>query len=155
MGVGQQRIWSQTANRLKWRIDQARLAALLLGITTAVLAVVASSGRRAVGVAGQVLSASAAVTAGAATLVQRRVSTGQFRDWTRARSASEGLKTEIYSYLSGGAAYTGSDRDQQLGVRQRHCRRRWRPATSYPGHRARHQADPPSPRCRLLHCPAR
>ena len=37
-----QRIWSQTANRLKQRIDRARLAALLLGIATAVLAVAVS-----------------------------------------------------------------------------------------------------------------
>lgn len=113
----QQRIWSLTANRLKRRIDQARLAALALGIATAVLAVAAHQVGGLSVLAGQVLSAAAAVTAGAATLVQRRVSTGQIRDWTRARSASEGLKTEIYSYLSGGAAYTGSDRDQQLGAK--------------------------------------
>lgn len=112
----QQRIWSQTANRLKRRIDQARLAALLLGIATAVLAVAAHQVGGLSALAGQALSAAAAVTAGVATLVQRRVSTGQIRDWTRARSASEGLKTEIYSYLGGGAAYTGSDRDQQLGA---------------------------------------
>ena len=111
----QQRIWSLTANRLKRRIDQARLAALALGIATAVLAVAAHQVGGLSVLAGQVLSAAAAVTAGAATLVQRRVSTGQIRDWTRARSASEGLKTEIYSYLGGTAAYTGSDPDQRLG----------------------------------------
>jgi hypothetical protein len=111
----QQRIWSLTANRLKRRIDQARLAALALGIATAVLAVAAHQVGGLSVLAGQVLSAVAAVTAGAATLVQRRVSRGQIRDWTRARSASEGLKTEIYSYLGGGAAYTGSDPDQRLG----------------------------------------
>jgi hypothetical protein len=111
----QQRIWSLTANRLKRRIDQARLAALALGIATAVLAVAAHQVGGLSVLAGQVLSAVAAVTAGAATLVQRRVSTGQIRDWTRARSASEGLKTEIYSFLGGGAAYTGSDPDRRLG----------------------------------------
>jgi hypothetical protein len=111
----QQRIWSLTANRLKRRIDQARLAALALGIATAVLAVVAQQVGGLSVLAGQVLSAAAAVTAGAATLVQRRVSTGQIRDWTRARSASEGLKTEIYGYLGGGAAYTGPDPGQRLG----------------------------------------
>lgn len=115
----QQRIWSLTANRLKRRIDQARLTALALGIATAVLAVAAQQVGGLSVLAGQVLSAAAAVTAGAATLVQRRVSTGQIRDWTRARSASEGLKTEIYSYLAGGAAYTGPDRDQHLGANSR------------------------------------
>ena len=37
-----QRIWSQLATRLKQRIDRARLAALLQGIATAVLAVAVS-----------------------------------------------------------------------------------------------------------------
>jgi hypothetical protein len=115
----QQRIWSLTANRLKRRIDQGRLTALALGIATAVLAVAAHQVGGLSVLAGQVLSAVAAVTAGAATLVQRRVSSGQIRDWTRARSASEGLKTEIYSYLGGGGAYTvpgpGPGPDERLG----------------------------------------
>ncbi len=95
----QQRIWSQTANRLKQRIDQARLAALLLGVATAVLAVATQQVGGLSKPAGQALSPAAAITAGLATLIQRRVSTGQIKDWTRARSASEGLKTAIYSYL--------------------------------------------------------
>lgn len=113
----QQRTWSQAANRLKQRIDQARVAALLLGIATAVLAVAAYQADGLSKPAGQLLSAAAAITAGLATIVQRRVSTGQIKDWTRARSASEGLKTEIYSYLGGGTSYTGTDRDQRLGAR--------------------------------------
>jgi len=115
----QQRIWSQAANRLKQRIDHARLAALLLGIATAVLAVAAGQTGGLSMPAGRTLSAGAAITAGLATLLQRRGSTDQIRDWTRARSASEGLKTEIYSYLGGGAAYTGPGRDQRLGAQTR------------------------------------
>jgi SMODS and SLOG-associating 2TM effector domain 1/Protein of unknown function (DUF4231) len=115
----QQRIWSLSANRLKRRIDQARLAALLLGIATAVLAVAADQIGGLSMPGGRALSAAAAITAGLATLLQRRASTGQIRDWTRARSASEGLKTEIYSYLGGGTAYTGPGRDQRLGAETR------------------------------------
>ncbi len=116
----QQRLWSQTASRLKQRIDEARLAALLLGVATAVLAVAADQTGGLSGLAGRVLSAAAAITAGVATLVQRRAGTGQIRDWTRARSASEGLKTEIYGYLSGGTAYTNpNSRDQRLGAETR------------------------------------
>jgi drug/metabolite transporter (DMT)-like permease len=81
----QQRIWSQTPGRLKQRINQARLAALLLGIATAVLAVAAQQVGGLSKPAGQALSAAAAITAGLATLAQRRVSTGQSKDWTRAR----------------------------------------------------------------------
>jgi hypothetical protein len=115
----QQRIWSQSSNRLKQRIDRARLAALLLGIATAVLAVAAGQIGGLSMPAGRILSAGAAITAGLATLLQRRVSTSQIRDWTRARSASEGLKTEIYSFLGGGTSYTCPDRNQRLGAETR------------------------------------
>jgi hypothetical protein len=53
----QQRIWSLTASRLKRRIDQARLAALALGIATAVLAVAAQPGEPGQGVRRAVLPA--------------------------------------------------------------------------------------------------
>jgi hypothetical protein len=115
----QQRIWSQATNQLKRRIDRARLAALLLAITAAAFAV---SADQIAGFSiswGRALSACAGISVGLATLLQRRVSTEQIRAWTRARSASEGLKTEIYSYLAGGSAYTGTDRDQRLGVATR------------------------------------
>ena len=56
----QQRIWSQAASRLKRRIDQARLAALVLGVATAVLAVAAHQVGGLSVHAGQALSATAA-----------------------------------------------------------------------------------------------
>ena len=115
----QQRIWSQTANRLKRRLDRARLTALLLAIATAILAVAADQIGGLSEPAGRVLSAAAAITAGLATFVQRRVSTDQIRDWTRARSASEGLKTEVFSYLAGGTEYTGNDPDRHLAAETR------------------------------------
>lgn len=115
----QQRIWSQSASQLKARLDRARRTVLLLAITTAVLAVAAEQISSLSMLAGRILSASAAITAGIATLLQRRTSTQQIRTWTRARSAAEGLKTEIYSYLAGGTAYTGANRDQQLGIETR------------------------------------
>lgn len=60
------------------------------------------------------------IAAGAATIPQRRVSTEHIRTLTRVRSASEGLKTEIYAYLAGGTPYTShTDRDQALGERTR------------------------------------
>jgi hypothetical protein len=112
----QQRIWSQSANQLKQRLDRARRTVLLLAIATAVLAVAANQIGGLSMPTGRTLSASAAITAGVATLLQRRAGTEQIRAWTRARSAAEGLKTEIYSYLAGGTAYGGADRDQRLGI---------------------------------------
>lgn len=115
----QQRVWSQTANRLKRVVDRARAVALVLASSTAVLAVAAGQAGGVHVHAGRALSAAAAITAGFATLAQRRVSTENLHNWTRARSASEGLKTEVYSYLAGGTNYTGPDRDQRLGEETR------------------------------------
>src|SRR5207302_4452177 len=68
---------------------------------------------------GRVLGLFAGVTVGIAPILNRHAGTSQVAAWTRARSASEGLKTEVYEYLAGGSAYTGADRDRQLGTRSR------------------------------------
>jgi hypothetical protein len=116
----QQRLWSLTANRLKDRLDRARAAALVLTLASAVLAVAAVQVTGPPAWIGPALGAAAAVAAGFATVLQRGVSTEQISIWTRARSASEGLKTEIYSYMAGGSAYGNiADRDQRLRERAR------------------------------------
>jgi len=115
----QQRIWSETANRLKHGLETARRAALVLGIAAAILAVAAVQLAGVSSAAGRVLGLLAGVTAGLAPALQRRAGTRQVAAWTRARSAAEGLKSEVYEYLTGGSAYTAADRDQQLGSRSR------------------------------------
>src|SRR6266436_2277345 len=97
----QQRLWSETASRLRHGIDRARTTALALGIGAAVLAVLAAQTAGLRSWLGRVLGFAAAAAAGLAPLVVRRAATDQVRTWTRARSASEGLKTEVYSYLAG------------------------------------------------------
>ena len=108
----QQRIWSQTANRLKRGINTARRAALVLGIAAAVLAVAAVQAAGISSWGGRVLGLLVGVSAGVAPMLQRRTGTPQVEAWTRARSASEGLKTEVYEYLAGGSAYRGTERDR-------------------------------------------
>lgn len=116
----QQRTWSRTSDRLKKRLDLARKAALLLGVVTAVLAVAATQVMGDRPVLGQSLGAATAISAGLATLVQRGVTTDRIRSWTRTRSVSEALKTEVYSYLAGGTRYTDRDhRDRTLHRRSR------------------------------------
>jgi hypothetical protein len=115
----QHRVWSSAADRLKRHIDRARAGALLLGIATAVLAIAADQIGGLSVPAGRALSVVAAVTAGLATLLQRRISTEQVRTWTRARSVSEGLKSEICSYLAGGSAYLVADPAVRLGAETR------------------------------------
>jgi hypothetical protein len=111
----QQRLWSQTATRLKHGIDQARTVALGLGMGAAVLAAQAARLRSWLGRA----LGFAAAAAGLAPLVARRAGTHEVRTWTRARPASEGLKTDVYSYLAGPSAYLRQDVDRELGVRSR------------------------------------
>jgi hypothetical protein len=106
-------MWSETANHLRKGIDQARIVALTLGIVAAGFAVLATQ------VDSESLGRWIALAAGAAAalvpFVQRRAGTDRVRDWTRARSASEGLKTEIYGFLAHGSAYTDDDRELRLG----------------------------------------
>lgn len=115
----QQRVWSLTANHLKTGIDRARAVALGLGLVAAVTAVAASRLAGPVPWAGRALGAVTAISAGLATMAQRRAGTEQIRAWTRARSASEALKSEVFAYLAGGSAYTSPDRDQHLGSKAR------------------------------------
>ena len=115
----QQRVWSLTANRLKAGIDRARALGLGLGLVAAVTAVAAAQIAGPAPWAGRALGAVAAIAAGLATMAQRGAGTEQIRAWTRTRSASEALKTEVYAYLAGGSAYTGPDREQKLDNRAR------------------------------------
>lgn len=116
----QQRVWSQVASNLKRDLDRARTSALMLAIAAAVLTVAAAQSIEPAPEAGRLLSAVAAVGAGVATVIQRRIGAGHVRAWTQARSVSEGLKSEVYAYLAGGSTYTDdTDRDRVLGVSAR------------------------------------
>jgi hypothetical protein len=114
-----QRIWSATASRLKAAIVRARVAALILGIVAAVLAVAAVQVADTANGLARILGVGAGVAAGIAPLVLRRAGTDQVRNWTRARSASEGLKSALYEYLAGGSAYLEGDPGRQLAARTR------------------------------------
>jgi hypothetical protein len=115
----QQRIWSRTATRLKRNIDRARMLTLCLAITTAVFAAAAVQASGGALWAGRSLSAAAAVAAGLGIVTRRQTGTEQVRTWTRARSVSEALKTEVYAYLAGGSDYAHDDRDRRFAERTR------------------------------------
>jgi hypothetical protein len=114
-----QRVWSQVAGRLKERIDRARSVGLVLGVLGAVLGVSAAQVDGG-GVVGRGLAVGAGVAIGLVPLVRRGASQEAVRAWTRARSVSEGLKSEVYAYLAGGSAYLDDERDRTLGLRTRH-----------------------------------
>jgi hypothetical protein len=99
-----QSVWSQAANRLKRGIEQRRLAALVLTLAGAVLSAVAV----VVGLGsavGKVISflAGAAVAGGA--FIRGRAGPNAVRDWTRARSISEAIKSEVFLYLARAGDY--------------------------------------------------
>jgi len=114
-----QRIWSRTSNLLKGRIDRARQMALALAIATAVLAVLAGQIAAAAPGTGRALQTAAAITAGLGTLLGRRTQLERVAEWTRARSVSEGLKSEVFQRLAGGTTYEGPEPDRILGERCR------------------------------------
>lgn len=110
----QQSIWSQTANRMKASIGRARSAALALTAGSAVLATLAARLPAGQATASSVLAVAAAVGVGLVPVLRPRWSGRVLRDWTRARSVSEALKSDIYLYLAGAGEYRGEDRDRQL-----------------------------------------
>lgn len=113
-----QRVWSQVAGRLKARIDRSRSVGLVLGVFGAVLGVLAVQvGGEAS--SGRWLAVGAGAAVGLVPLVRRGASQQAVRAWTRTRSASEGLKSEVYAYLAGGSPYLDSERDRTLNVRTR------------------------------------
>jgi hypothetical protein len=103
----EQSLWSQTANRMKRHIDRARLAALVLVVLVAVAGTVAAELSDLAPVVARVLAVIAA--AGALVLPRLRPlwSGTALRDWTRTRSVSEALKSDVYLWLAGAPPYQG------------------------------------------------
>jgi hypothetical protein len=113
----QQSIWSQTATRLKRRITRWRTLTLGLTITSAVLATLGTQVASLDSVPGKVLTWLAAVAVGTIPLAVARSGRQAAQAWTRARSVSEALKSELYSMLAGTGPYRGADRTQVLQSR--------------------------------------
>jgi hypothetical protein len=101
---------------MKGSIDRARSAALALTVGGAVLATLAARLPAGQARAVSVLAVAAAVGVGLVPLLRPRRSGRVLRDWTRARSVSEALKSEVYLYLAGAGDYRGEDRDRRLMV---------------------------------------
>jgi hypothetical protein len=111
--------WSRAATRLKNRRSRARLAALLLTIFGAILQTVSATVpvvQLAAGIAGTV----------ALTLVPfiglHFLKPEETKKWLRARSISEGIKSEIYTYRAAAAPYDGAGAIQLLSDKVREIR---------------------------------
>lgn len=104
-----QSVWSSAADRVKRDIGRARTWALCLAVAGAVLSTGSAQVGRWSATAAWVLGLLAAVALGLAPVAGRPATAAAVRDWTRIRSVSEALKTEIYTYLAGVGPYRGDD----------------------------------------------
>jgi conflict system pore-forming effector with SLATT domain/uncharacterized protein DUF4231 len=96
----QQSVWSQVATKLKKRLRAARRAALGLAVGGAVLS--AASVTVGLGSAlGKAFAFTGAVLVGLAGLAGNAAGPRTMRDWTRARSVAEALKSTVYTSLAG------------------------------------------------------
>jgi hypothetical protein len=111
----EQSLWSRTADRMKRRIEAARRAALVLVVVVAALATAAAATADGVPELARALAAAAAVGAAVSPVLRPAWSGARLRDWTRARSVSEALKSEVHLWL----AKAGRYRDDPTGARLR------------------------------------
>jgi hypothetical protein len=109
-----QSVWSQTAGKLK--ADPHRLWGFRLGLTVAAaaLALAGSQLKTASPTASIALAVAAALALAAVGLLRGRQNVEQVRRWTRARSVSEAIKTEVFLFLCQSGSYDTPDRERRL-----------------------------------------
>jgi hypothetical protein len=119
----QQGVWSAVAGRLKRGIAQDRTVFLGLVVATAILETAAVELVGALGegsaVARAVAASGAVLAALAAALQAGNRSAERVRQWTRARSASEALKEQVYRYATGTGKYAADPDAALSGERER------------------------------------
>jgi SMODS and SLOG-associating 2TM effector domain 1/Protein of unknown function (DUF4231) len=114
-----QSVWSQTANKLKTGPGRARTWQLVLTVAAAALALAGTQVKPASFPASLALSVLAAVALGAVGVLRGRTNKEQVQRWTRARSVSEAIKTEVFTYLTASGRYEAGDRDASLDAEMR------------------------------------
>jgi len=112
----QESVWSQAASRLKRSVARTRSATLGLTILSAVLSTAAA----VVGLGepgGKWLVFGASAAAGLAAVGHVLAVGKAVQPWTRARSVSEAIKSEVYTYLTCAGDYALDGRDDVLEAR--------------------------------------
>jgi Protein of unknown function (DUF4231)/SMODS and SLOG-associating 2TM effector domain 1 len=110
----QQSVWSQTADRLKAVPRQAWWLRLSLTVLAAALALMGGQLEPVSRPAAVALAVAAAMALAAVGLLRGRQNVEQVRRWTRARSVSEAIKTEVFLFLTRSGDYSGVDPEQRL-----------------------------------------
>jgi hypothetical protein len=111
------RRWSIVADRRHAQIDRWRSVNLGLLTAGAVLGAVAAQPSWPRGLTAVAAGVAAFTLAAAGIVQQRYLNATEVAHWTGARAASEGLKAEVFRYLTRVAPYDGEDPDGALGGR--------------------------------------
>jgi hypothetical protein len=111
----EQSLWSRTADRMKRRIDAARRIALVLVVVVAALGTAAGALASSAPPLARALAGAAAAGSALLPMLRPAWSGPRLREWTRARSVAEALKSEVYLWL----AKVGPYRDDLAGARLR------------------------------------
>ncbi|MFI1377897.1 DUF4231 domain-containing protein [Embleya sp. NPDC020886] len=112
-----QRRWSLAASAAKASVQRWRLVRLVLGVSGAILA---TAGTQVHGDPGKVLSLIGALGVGLVPLVTSlRLQPARIEAWTRLRSVAEGLKSEVYLYLTSSDPYGGGEAQRRAALSAR------------------------------------
>jgi hypothetical protein len=109
-----QSVWSQTADNLKAGPTRLRVALLVLTVAAAALALAGSQLKGTSLPASITLTVIAAVALAAVGLLSSQTNVEQVRRWTRARSVSEAIKTEVFLFLTQSGKYAEAERETKL-----------------------------------------
>jgi SMODS and SLOG-associating 2TM effector domain 1/Protein of unknown function (DUF4231) len=101
-----QSIWSQTASRMKSRIERARLAGLVLVVVGAVTGTTAASLSDVAPVTSRILASAAAAASAVLPFLRPAWSGTTLKNWTRARSVAEAVKSGVVLWLAAAEPYS-------------------------------------------------
>ena len=109
-----QSIWSQTADKLKAGPDRLWKYRLALTVAAAALALAGSQLKKVSLPASIALAVTAALALAAVGLLRGQQNVEQVRRWTRARSVSEAIKTEMFLFLTQTGRYDAPESNRRL-----------------------------------------
>jgi hypothetical protein len=109
-----QRAWSRAADRAKAEVGRYRVFGLFLVVLASVLGTSATVVGGLNDRWGRAMAFIAGISLGLIPLARRPLDIETYERWSRLRSVSEALKTEIYTYLAGVTPYRDDDRTARL-----------------------------------------
>jgi len=111
-----QSVWSQTADQLKAASQRRWRLRMILTVAAAALALAGSQLKSVSGLAALILGVAAAAALAGAGLIRSQQDAEQTRRWTQARSVSEAIKADVYTFLADGQP---ENREAELAAKVR------------------------------------